>query len=175
MSPLPGRETAPFTSTFFPLHLALLTVGQNMMPIGYWTVISKKPFRFFISMGVGNHSLLLLKKYKEAALHFMPWKDREKVVRAGYISGRDVNKADMLGFSLRPADKLKNTMLVEGADSVFETVVYRELMHVSTEFLPFILDVVAVHGNSSPLEREAIMFLSENYFSTTGEHWEYRR
>ena len=52
-----------------------------MMPLGYWTVVSKDPFRFLISMGVGNHTLKLLKEYQEAALHFMSWSDREQVVR----------------------------------------------------------------------------------------------
>jgi flavin reductase (DIM6/NTAB) family NADH-FMN oxidoreductase RutF len=170
-----NRETAPFTPTFFPLHVALLSVGENIMPIGYWTVISKNPFRFFISMGVGNHSLLLLKKYKEAALHFMPWSERHKVARAGYLSGRDVNKAQELGFTLIPAEKLQQTKLVAGADSTFETVVYRELMHLSREFSPFVLDVVAVHGDLTPFEREPIIFLSEDHFATLGERWEYKR
>lgn len=168
-------DTAPFTATFFPLNLALLTVGENMMPIGYWTVISKEPFRFLISMGVGNQSLLLLKKYKEAALHFMPWSDRERVVKAGYLSGRDVNKAEELGFNLIPADKLKHTKLVEGAESTFETVVHRELMNVSREFLPFMLDVVQVHGNTAALDRDPIIFMSEDQFASIGERWEYKR
>ncbi len=124
-------QTARFDTRFFPQHVLLLTIGENLMPMGYWPVISKDPFRFLICMGVGNHSLLLLKKYKEAALHFMPWSRREQVVRAGYLSGRDVKKADVLGFNLLPAEKLQHTRLVEGADSVFETVVYRELPNLS--------------------------------------------
>jgi hypothetical protein len=58
-----------------------------MMPMGYWTVVSKVPFRFLISMGVGNHTPTLLKKHHEAALHFMRWSEREKVVRSGWLSG----------------------------------------------------------------------------------------
>lgn len=176
MNPTSAKNmSAAFKSAFFPLHLALLTVGENMMPIGYWTAISKNPFRILLSMGVGNHSLLLLKKYKEAALHFMPWNEREKVVRAGYLSGRDVNKAELLDFNLTPAQKLEHTKLVEGADSILEMVVYRELMHLSTEFLPFIMDVVAVHGEINPTERDPILFLSKDHFATTGERWDYER
>jgi flavin reductase (DIM6/NTAB) family NADH-FMN oxidoreductase RutF len=169
------QPTAPFTSGFFPLHLALLTVGENLMPIGYWTVISKDPFRFLISMGVGNHSLGLLKKYKEAALHFMPWQERERVVRAGYVSGRDVNKAQVLGFELIPAAVLKNTHLVVGADCVFELVVHMELMNVSREFAPFILNVVHVHGGKNPFDHQPIMFYSQEEFATVGERWEYQK
>ena len=55
-----SSSTEPFAAKFFPLHLALLTVGENMMPMGYWTVVSKDPFRFLISMGVGNYSLEIM-------------------------------------------------------------------------------------------------------------------
>jgi flavin reductase (DIM6/NTAB) family NADH-FMN oxidoreductase RutF len=171
--PAKAIQTAKFDTRFFPQHLLLLTVGENLMPMGYWTVISKDPFRFLICMGVGNHSLMLLKKHKEAALHFMPWSRREQVVRAGYLSGRDVKKAEVLGFNLLPAEKLKHTQVVEGADSVFETVVAMELPNLSREFTSFVLDVVAVHGDMSLAAQQPILYLSQESFATLGESWEY--
>ena len=173
----PGKavQTARFDARFFPQHILLLSVGENLMPMGYWTVISKDPFRFLICMGVGNHSLLLLKKHKEAALHFMPWSQREKVARAGHLSGREVKKAEVLGFNLLPAEKLVHTRLVEGADSVFETVVYMELPNLSREFIPFVLDVVAVHGDVSLAAQQPILYLSQESFATLGESWEYTK
>jgi flavin reductase (DIM6/NTAB) family NADH-FMN oxidoreductase RutF len=173
----PGKtiQTAKFDTRFFPQHLLLLTVGENLMPMGYWTVVSKDPFRFLICMGVGNHSLLLLKKYKEAALHFMPWSRREQVVHAGYLSGRDVKKAEVLGFNLLPAEKLQHTRLVEGADCVFETLLAMELFNLSREFSPCVLDVVAVHGDTSLAERQPILYLSQESFATLGERWEYTK
>lgn len=174
--PIPQpMKTAPFTSLFFPLHLALLTVGENMMPIGYWTVISKDPFRFLISMGVGNHSLLLLKKTKEAALHFMPWEERERVVRAGYMSGRDHNKAQELGFQLEPAVALEKTRIIKSADAIFETRVHMELANLSREFSPFVLNVVHVHGSLEPTDHRPILFYSREDFATAGERWEYTK
>ena len=165
-------KSAPFASKHFPLHLALLTVGDNMMPMGYWTVVSKEPFRILISMGLGNYSLDLLRKYGEAALQFMPWSEREKVVRAGWISGRDFNKSERLGFNLKPAELLQNTMLVEGADTCYEMVVYKELTGLSTEFALFVLDVVAVHGNT---HREPILFMTRKDFATLGERWRFNK
>jgi len=166
------QESVPFADKFFPLHLLLVSVGDNMLPMEYWTLVSKDPFRFIISMGVGNHSLSLIRKYQEAAIHFMPWQEREKVARAGWVSGRDVNKADYLGFSQRPADKLKHTLLIEGADTIFETIVHQELKGISREFAPFVLDVVAVHGKA---HKNPILFLSRKDFATLGEEWKYRR
>ncbi len=167
----PPRTTPSdlFNAKFFPQHITLLTVADNMMPMGYWTVISKEPFRFLICMQMGNYTFDLIKKNKEAVLHFMPWKDRERVARAGNISGRYENKAEKLGFDLIPAEKMEYTKMVAGADSAYETVVLQELKGLSREFGLFVLDVVAVHGNITPKKREPIMFLSGKNFATLGE------
>jgi len=98
-------ESAPFNTKFFPQHIALHSTGENMMPMGYWTVISKEPFRFLTCMQLGNCSLDLIRKHQEAAMHFFPWKDHERVIKSGYISGRDNNKAQRLGFNLVPVEK----------------------------------------------------------------------
>ncbi len=165
---------APFNANFFPQHVMLLTVAENMIPMGYWTVLSKEPFRFLICMQVGNYTLQLLRQYQEAAVHFMPWSERERVVRAGYISGRDQNKAQALGFTLRPATKLQHTKLVEGAEAVYETAVLRELTELaSREFVPFVLDVVATHGKKRPQQKSPILYLSHKDFATLGETWRY--
>ena len=164
-------NTASFDTRFFPQHILLLSVGENLMPMGYWTVISKEPFRFLICMQLGNYSLELLRKYKEVALHFFPWKDRDRVVKAGHISGRDGSKAERLGFDLLPAEKLQHTKLVQGFDSAYETLVFQELTGLSGEFALFVLDVVARHGTMLPIKREPIFFLSLKDFGTIGEKW----
>lgn len=162
---------AAFNTKFFPQHIILLSVGGNIMPMGYWTVISKEPFRFLICMQLGNYSLELVRRYREAALHFFPWKDREWVVKAGHISGRDGQKSERLGFSWQPAEKLSHTHLIKGFDSAYETVVYRELEGLSGEFALFVLDVVAAHGTVRPMQRSPIFFLSLKDFATLGEKW----
>ena len=134
MTTQPEHQTIPYNTNYFPLHLAFLTVGENMMPIAHWMVISKDPFRFLIAMQLGNYTLTLLRKFQEAAIHHMPWRDRERVVRAGYMSGNFTNKAERLGYKLLPAEKLKHTKLVERADVVFETLVNQELPGISNEF-----------------------------------------
>jgi len=144
------------------------------MPMGYSTVISKDPFRFLLCMQVGSHSLTLLRKYKEAGLHFMPWSDRPRVVDAGEISGRDVDKATQLGFNLYPAQALEHTKLVQGADAAYELIVNHELMRLSREFAIFVMDVVATHGEVKPSDREPILSMSLDDFATLGERWEHK-
>lgn len=81
----------------------------------------------------------------------------------------------MLGYTLYPADKLQHTKLVEGADSIFEMVVHRELLNMSREFVPFVMDVVATHGTMKPKERQPIFYQTLYDFSTSGEQWEYKK
>ncbi len=163
----PPTPTAKFNSRYFPLHLALVSVGDNFFPMGNWMVIGKDPFRFLLAMGVGNHSLTLLKKHKEAALHFFPWSERAWIVRAGHLSGRDVNKAELLGRALEPAQKLTATRLV--------LVLNRELTMLSREFALFVMDCVASAGSLEPQQRQPILFLSQEDFATLGERWEYTK
>ena len=105
----------------------------------------------------------------------MPWEDRERVVRAGYMSGDFTNKAERLGFNLIAAEKLQHTKLVEGADIVFETKLVQELPGISHEFAPFVMDVIAVHGEVEPIDRQPILFMKEYEFATIGEGWRFRR
>lgn len=170
----PQQPSAPFDAQFFPQQVLLLSAGENMMPMGYWTVISKEPFRFLVCMQLGNYTLDLLRQHREAALHFMPWSDRERVVKAGHLSGRDGPKAPRLGYNLLPAEQLKHTRLVEGAEKIYETVVLQELEGLSREFALFVLDVVHSHGKSNPLARPSIFYLSQKDYATLGERWKYR-
>lgn len=82
------------TSTgYFLLQLVVISCGENFHPVGIWTIISKEPLRFLISIGNGNHTLGLIRKIGEVGLHFFGWERREWIVRSGNISGRDIKKS----------------------------------------------------------------------------------
>ena len=168
-------DTVPFTSKFFPQQVLVLSCGENFIPMGYWTVISKEPFRFLLCMQVGNHSLKLLREIKEAGLHFFPWEDRDWIDAAGHLSGETTNKAEELRRTLIPAEKLTETKLIEGAEIVFETVLSEELEGLSGTFALFVMDVVHVHGNKPPKKRKPIFYQSVKDFVTTGETWKSSR
>ena len=139
-----------YYSGFYPMHLALLTVTSNLMPMAWWTPISKEPFRFLVAMDRKNHTLSLLREHREAVLNFLPWTERERVVRAGYLTGRKVRKAERLGFHLTPAQQLKHTGVVEGIYAAFELVVVSELQDPAGDHVPFVCDVVHVHRRRRP-------------------------
>ena len=167
---------ALYSTGYFPLHLALLSCGENFHPMGYWTVVGKEPFRFLISVGLGNYTLKLLREYKQAALHFFPWSARAWVVRAGYISGRDGSKTQRLEVNLIEAEKLKTTKLVDGFENAYECIVLTELKGISVDHAQFVLDVVAVHEKVPAEKRDPILFFSQqNFINLRGEQWTFRR
>lgn len=53
-------------------------------------------------------------------------------------------------------------------------VVHMELFNISREFIPFAMNVVAVHGDVGPMQREPILYLSLEDFATLGERWHYQ-
>lgn len=154
---------------YYPMHLGLLSVADNVMPIAWWTPVSKDPFRFLLAIDRRNHTLALLRDRREAVLHFFPFAERERIVRAGYCTGRRRRKAEHLGWTLRPAVRLAGTRMVEGADAAFELVVASEIEAPAGDHVPFVCDVVHVHRNRRPARGSPLLFLGWRDFATLGE------
>ncbi|WP_105317171.1 flavin reductase family protein [Thermus tenuipuniceus] len=164
-------KSAPYRAFFYPMHLALLCVGKNFMPMAWWTPVSKEPFRFLFAMDRENHTLILLRELGEAALTFLSWEERDWVVRSGYLSGRRVRKAERLGVDLRPARKLRHTQVPEGALAVFELEVME--LPLEGDRALFLGDVVHAEGSPQAKERP-ILFLGFRDYATLGERWRFR-
>jgi flavin reductase (DIM6/NTAB) family NADH-FMN oxidoreductase RutF len=163
-----------YYSGFYPMHLALLTVAENLMPMAWWTPISKDPFRLLIAMDRKNHTLRLLRDHREAVLNFLPWSERERVVRAGYLSGRSSRKAERLGWRCTPAQQLKHTGVVQGVYAAFELMVVSEIEEPAGDHVPFVCDVVHVHRQRRPALGTPLLFLGYRDFATLGERWHFR-
>lgn len=162
--------TTPYRAFFYPMRLALLSVGENFMPLAWWTPVSKNPFRILFAMDRENHTLTLLRELGEAALSFLPWEEREWVVRSGYLSGRKVRKAERLGVALRKARKLAHTWVPEKALATYEMAV-AEWPQEGDHAL-FLGDVIHVEGSPKAKERP-ILFLGFRDYATLGETWRF--
>lgn len=157
-----------YRSFFYPMRLGLLAAGENFMPIAWWTPISQNPFQFLLAVDKKNYTFHLLKSLGEGALCFLPWQEREWVIRAGYLSGKKKNKAQHLNVPMRPARKLAHTLVPQKALAIYE-------LHVTT--LPdagdhgiFVGNVIHVEG-STQAKKAPILFLGYRNFATIGETW----
>lgn len=165
---------AAYYSGFYPMHLGLMAVAENFFPIAWCTPVSKEPFRFIAAVDRRNYSLELLRRDGEAVLHYFPFAERERVVRAGYVSGRRGNKAKRLGFDLGPAHVVTRACLIAGATCAFELRVQRELEGDEGDHVLFLFDCVHVHRGSRPAQGEPLLFLGYRDFSTLGERTRFR-
>jgi len=161
-----------YRSFFYPMHLALLCVGENFMPIAWWTPVSKQPFRFLLAIDRQNHTLTLLRQLGEAALAFPAWQDRAWVVRAGYLSGKRTAKAQKLGVTLRPACRLTHTFVPEGALAGFELQVQEQAS--DGDHALFLGEVLHVQG-SAQAKSAPILFLGfRDFAALSSERWRFR-
>jgi len=80
-----------------------------------------------------------------------------------------------LGFKLLPTKKLQYTKLVDGADGIFEMVMYKELDGLSREFAIYVFDIIVTHGKYRSVDRQPIMYLSLKDFATLSETWKYQK
>jgi flavin reductase (DIM6/NTAB) family NADH-FMN oxidoreductase RutF len=169
-----GATHGRYYSGFYPMHLGLVSVATNLFPVAWWTPVSKQPFRFLVAVDRRNFSLELVRQYGEAALHFFPYAERERIVRAGYMSGRRRNKAARLGFDLIPATRLAATRIVPSAEAIFEMTVRQELVDTDGDHAPFVFDVVHVHRGKRPATGSPLLFLGYRDFATLGERSRFR-
>jgi len=174
MSETPAAGSARYSSAFYPMHLGLLSVATNVMPIAWWTPISKEPFRFLLAIDRKNHSLQLIREHREAVLHFLPFDRRASVVRAGYLTGRRTRKIDRLGFHTRTSETLRDTVVIEGADAAFELALTSEIEHPLGDHVPFVFDVTHVHRVRRPAAGHPLLFLGYRDFATLGDRDRFR-
>ena len=174
MTATPSTRGARYYSGFYPMHLGLLAVASNVMPIAWWTPISKEPFRFLLAIDRKNHSLELLRQHHEAVLHFLPFDQRASVIRAGYVSGRRTRKTERLGFHTRASETLRDTVVIEGADAAFELTLVSEIEQPLGDHVPFIFDVSHVHRLRRPASGRPLLFLGYRDFATLGDRDRFR-
>lgn len=163
---------ARYRSGFYPMGLGLLCVAQNFMPIAWWSPMSRSPFRFVLAIERRNYTCELLQRCGEAALCFLPWRERRWVVEAGFCSGRRHDKAEKFGVKMRPSHHLQTTVVPVAARAVFEMQVHEW----STDGDHALFRGEVVHAEEVRAQRtDAILFLGGQRFASLGEGWRRKR
>ena len=169
-----SEKDSLYTSAFYPMQLAVVTVADNPFAAAWWTPISKEPFRFALAVDRSNYSLDLLREHGEAALNFLPFEKWKKAVGSGYDSGRRPGKAGRIGLRLAPAEKLATTQIAAEAETVFELRLESEVEGPQADHALLIFEVLAVHGTRRARERSPIFFLGGHDIAPIGERMRHR-
>lgn len=147
-----------------PRLTALLSVGDNIMPLSWHMPISKTPLRYAVCMREENSSHNLIKKHKQFALNFLDIAYINAYDTSGSIHGGD--KFSLTNLSPKKADSIEST-LIEEAYMIYECKLIDILNYGDHDI--FIAEVSCIH-NKQVDDVKPTLFLGEGYYDTTGEN-----
>lgn len=145
---------------------------QNIMTMGWYTVMEFSPSLIGCMITAANHSFELIKKSKACVINLPTVDLAKKVVGIGNCSGETVNKFEQFELTAQPASKVKAPMIKE-CYANFECKVIDTRMLSSYNF--FILEVVKAHVPTSPKYPKTIHYRGDGIFMESGNHINLRK
>jgi flavin reductase (DIM6/NTAB) family NADH-FMN oxidoreductase RutF len=149
-----------------PRIAALLTCGDNIMPLAWHMPVSKSPFRYAVAVRSENHTHTLIKENKEFALNFLDIAYQHAYQVCGEVHGKDVDKFELSGLHKKGASSIEST-LIEEAYMIYECTLIDIINYGDHDI--FIADVNLIL-NKETKEVEPTLFMGKGYYDTvTGE------
>ena len=106
----------------YPKIVAMITSGtfenSNVMPATWNTPVSMDPPLFAVAVAPIRFTFKLIEEHGEFGLNFLPFEKAELVYKAGYTSGKDVDKFEELGLTRIKAKKIKAPLLSEAITAI---------------------------------------------------------
>jgi flavin reductase (DIM6/NTAB) family NADH-FMN oxidoreductase RutF len=149
-----------------PRIAALLTCGDNIMPLAWHMPVSKSPFRYAVAIRSENHTHTLIKENKEFALNFLDIAYQHAYQVCGEVHGQNIDKFELSGLHKKGASSIQST-LIEEAYMIYECTLIDIINYGDHDI--FIADVNLIL-NKETKEVEPTLFMGKGYYDTvTGE------
>ena len=171
--------TYPFLLVYpFPTVLVSCTdvSGKyNFLAVSWQTPLSFKPPLIGVSIGYKRYSYKLIHSTREFVINVMPYRLARVVLKAGRVSGTDINKFEELHLTPEPAIKVK-TPLIRESMAAIECKVEKEV-DVGDHAL-FVGRVVQTHINPFYYARDGtpilenikpVLYAGKDVFCTISE------
>lgn len=148
-----------------PNPFALITSGKgeesNIMALSWWTFVSNRPPMLAVCLSSKGYTHELIDDTGEFGVHLVGDEFREKALKCGQCSGKNIDKIKELEFSMRDADQIR-TKLISGCIAALEcrTVSKTE---VADHFL-YIAEIVRIHKESDA--KQLLAWEGYRYLST---------
>ncbi len=137
-----------FVKISSPQYYTLLITSYekkiNLTGISWFSIVSWQPPMIIVSIRSSRYGYELLTKNPDFAIAFPAKKQQTGAISCGQVSGRDTDKLQLTGFSLRPASKI-NGYLLEEAAAVIECSKANEFSAGDHQLI--LADVLAMHGD----------------------------
>jgi len=145
---------------------------NNIMTMGWHTVMEFSPSRIGCFITRANYSFELIRKSRECVIN-IPTSDLvNEVVGIGNCSGSEVDKFQKFKLTPEAADKIKAPLIKE-CYANFECKVTDTSLLRKYSF--FILEVVKAHVPASPKYPETLHYRGDGVFMISGKSVSYRR
>lgn len=145
-----------------PRLAALLTCGNNIMPLAWHMPVSKSPFRYAVAVRSENHTHMLIQKHKEFALNFLDISYQHAYQICGETHGDNVDKFELTGLNKKPPSSIKTT-LIEEAYMIYECTLVDIINYGDHDV--FIADVNLIVNNDIQ-KVEPTLFMGKGYYDT---------
>lgn len=145
---------------------------QNIMTMGWHTVMEFSPSRIGCFITAANHSYEMIRKSKACVINIPTYDLIDKVIQIGNSSGSDVDKFTHTGLTAVEADKVKAPLIKE-CYANFECKVADTGLLKKYSF--FILEVMKAHVATSPKYPKTVHYRGDGVFMVAGENVSYRK
>lgn len=145
---------------------------QNIMTLGWHTVMEFTPSLVGCVISRGNHSFRLIRASRECVINVPTFDLARQTVGIGNCSGADVDKFAAFELTALPASKV-DAPLIKECYANFECKV------VDTRLVPrydfFVLEVVKAHVAGSPKVPRTIHYRGDGQFMVSGREVSFRK
>ncbi|GEP98270.1 flavin reductase family protein [Chitinophaga cymbidii] len=145
---------------------------QNIMSMGWHTVMEFSPSRIGCFITSANHSYEMIRKSKECVINIPTYDMIDAVIRIGNTTGSETDKFADTGLTPVEADKVKAPLIKE-CYANFECKVADTGLLKKYSF--FILEVVKAHVAASPKYPRTVHYRGDGVFMVSGKNVSYRR
>jgi flavin reductase (DIM6/NTAB) family NADH-FMN oxidoreductase RutF len=140
---------------------------QNIMTMGWYTVMEFTPSLVGCIIASDNHSYEMIRKSKECVINIPATDMAKQVAGIDNCSGNDTDKFEAFGLTAIKAKEV-NAPLVKECYANFECRLYDKKLVDTYNF--FIFEVVRAISAASPKYPETIHYTGDGIFMRSGDH-----
>lgn len=138
---------------------------QNIMALGWYTIMEFSPSLIGCMISEGNYSFDLINKSEQCVINIPAIALAKTVVAIGNCSGRDNNKFKQFKLTPQQAVSVRAPLIME-CFANFECQLYDRKLVRDYNF--FIMEIVKAHLATAPSDSETIHYRGDSIFMKSG-------
>ncbi|WP_415327652.1 flavin reductase family protein [Chryseobacterium sp. MMS23-Vi53] len=141
---------------------------QNVMTMGWYTIMEFVPSLIGCMISGGNHSFELIKKSKECVINIPTIELSKTVVEIGNCNGSEIDKFEKFDLEYESGNIVKAPLLTN-CYANFECKLYDDKLIKNYNF--FIFEIVKARVATSPKYPKTIQYRGDSHFVESGKNF----